>query len=196
MGQPPAGGQGGTMPGGTMPGGTMPGGTMPGGTMPGGTMPGGTAQGGAQLGAPPQGTFPDGGQSEGGVGSMAGLLGGAEVSDEVAALLLQDADDYTWVAAAVGSQSAASYQLETEESVMPVGGFNGSDPSPTLEEFQEYVAAGEIHWFVGGGGFGGQNGGSSASSEIAAWVEENFTATTVDDVTLYDLSDGAAATTS
>lgn len=185
MGQPPAGGPGGMMPGGTMPGGAMPGGAAQGG-----------AQGGAQLGAPPQGTFPDGGQGEGGMGGMAGLLGGAEVSDEVAALLLQDADDYTWVAAAVGSQSAASYQLETEESVMPVGGFNGSDPSPTLEEFQEYVAAGEIHWFVGGGGFGGQNGGSSASSEIAAWVEETFTATTVDDVTLYDLSDGAAATTS
>jgi 4-amino-4-deoxy-L-arabinose transferase-like glycosyltransferase len=187
MGQPPARGQGGTMPG---------------GTMPGGTMPGGGAQGGAQPGTPPQGAFPGDGQGEGGMagmegmGGMAGLLGGAEVSDEIAALLLQDADDYTWVAATVGSQSAASYQLETEGSVMPIGGFSGTDPSPTLEEFQEYVAAGEIHWFVGGGGFGGQNGGSSASSEIAAWVEENFAATTVDDVTLYDLSDGAAVTTS
>jgi hypothetical protein len=124
---------------------------------------------------------------------MGGLLGGTEVSDEVRSLLLQDADDYTWAAAVVGSQSAASYQLATEESVMPVGGFNGSDPSPTLEQFQEYVTAGEIHWFVGGGGFGGQNGGSSASSEIAAWVEENFTATTVDGVTLYDLSGGDTA---
>ena len=74
---------------------------------------------------------------------------------------------------------------------MAIGGFNGSDPSPTLEEFQAYVAAGEIHYFIasGTGGFGGnQMGGSSASSDIAAWVAENFTATTVDGVTLYDLT--------
>ena len=45
-----------------------------------------------------------------------------------------------------------------------------------------------------GGGFGGnQMGGSSASNEIAAWVAENFTATTVDGVTLYDLATGAAS---
>jgi hypothetical protein len=76
---------------------------------------------------------------------------------------------------------------------MAVGGFNGSDPSPTPAQFQEYVRAGQIHWFIGGGGFGGQqSGGSSASSEIAAWVQENFTATTVGGVTLYDLS-GASA---
>ena len=31
-------------------------------------------------------------------------------------------------------------------------------------------------------------GGSSDGSEIAAWVEANFTATTVDGVTLYDLT--------
>lgn len=176
--------------GGRLPGGAQPpigaGGAAPGGAMPGG-MPGGTAQGG------PQGAFPGGGTGgEGGMGGgMGGLLDGAEVSDEVAALLLQEADRYTWAAAAVGSQNAASYQLETEQPVMAVGGFNGSDPSPTLEQFQQYVADGELHWFVGGGGFGGQDGGSSASSEIAAWVEENFTATTVDGVTLYDLTGGA-----
>ncbi|WP_423464165.1 glycosyltransferase family 39 protein [Promicromonospora sp. MS192] len=193
-------------------GGGMPGGGMPGGGMPGGGMAGAGGQaGGGQMGQPPTGgqtgQSPTGGQTgqsptgadgtggmAGGMGGgMGGLLNGAEVSEEVAALLLQDADRYTWAAAAVGSQNAASYQLETEQPVMAVGGFNGSDPSPTLEQFQEYVAAGEIHWFVGGGGFGGQNGGSSSSSEIAAWVEENFTATTVDGVTLYDLTGAAAA---
>ena len=43
---------------------------------------------------------------------------------------------------------------------MAIGGFNGSDPSPTLAQFQEYVADGEIHWFIGGGGFGQSMGGS------------------------------------
>ena len=76
---------------------------------------------------------------------------------------------------------------------MAIGGFNGSDPSPTLAEFQEYVADGRIHYFIGGGGgFGGQRGGSDASNEIATWVEANYTATTVGGTTVYDLTSGGA----
>ena len=95
------------------------------------------------------------------------------------------------------AENAASYQLPTEEPVMPIGGFNGGDPSPTLEQFQAYVAEGEIHYYIasGGGGGGGQPGGgggagedSSSSSSIATWVSENFTAQTVDGVTVYDLT--------
>ena len=74
---------------------------------------------------------------------------------------------------------------------MSLGGFNGSDPYPTLEQFQQYVADGEVHYYIAGGGFGGgggQMGGSSTTSEIQSWVEDNFTATTVDGVTLYDLT--------
>ena len=71
------------------------------------------------------------------------------------------------MAAAVGSNTAAGYQLATEEPVMAIGGFNGSDPSPTLAEFQQLVADGEIHCFIGGSGFGQSTGGSDASSEIA-----------------------------
>jgi hypothetical protein len=122
---------------------------------------------------------------------MGGLLGSTEPSAALEELLTTDSGDYTWVAAAVGSNNAAGYQLSTEEPVMAIGGFNGSDPSPTLAEFEAYVAAGEIHYFIGGSGFGQSMGGSSASSEIASWVAENFTATTVDGVTVYDLTTGA-----
>lgn len=184
----PAAGQNGAAPGGAQ-GGAPPAGAQ-GGALPGATQQGGAQQGGAQQ----DGRLDDGQDDARGAGQgMSGLLGGTEVSDELSSLLLEDADAYTWAAAIVGSQSAASYQLATEEAVMPIGGFNGSDPSPTLQEFQEYVAAGEIHWFIGGGELGGQNGGSSASSEIAAWVEENFTARTVDDVTMFDLTEGGLA---
>jgi hypothetical protein len=71
---------------------------------------------------------------------------------------------------------------------MAIGGFNGSDPSPTLAQFQTYVADGQVHWFIGGGMGMASDGGSSASAEIAAWVRANFTAQTIDGVTLYDLS--------
>ena len=52
---------------------------------------------------------------------------------------------------------------------MAIGGFNGTDPSPTLAQFQQYVAEGKIHYFIGGGTGGGtRTGGSAAAQEIAA----------------------------
>ncbi|MFG3602984.1 ArnT family glycosyltransferase [Micromonospora chersina] len=178
-------------PGGQFPGGRFPGfpGGRNGGTAPGGRN-GGTAPGGQNGGTAPGGgspQFPGGGRSQG--GGMGGLLDAREPSAELKALLEADADDYTWVAATVGSNNASGYQLATREPVLPIGGFNGSDPSPTLAQFQRYVAEGRIHYFIGGGGFRA-NGGSNASAEIAGWVAENFTAQTVDGVTVYDLSSG------
>jgi 4-amino-4-deoxy-L-arabinose transferase-like glycosyltransferase len=134
----------------------------------------------------------------GGAGRAGGLLGGdTAVSSSIRSLLRADASKYTWAAAAVGSQTAASYQLASGEAVMPVGGFNGSDPSPTLAEFQRLVKEGRIHYFIASGrGFGGSNGGSNASGSIASWVQANFAARTVGGVTLYDLTSGSGATAS
>jgi hypothetical protein len=119
------------------------------------------------------------------------------------ALLKADADAYTWVAASISSNTAAGYQLATGEPVMPIGGFNGSDPSPTLTQFQQYVADGRIHYFISGGpgpgGMGGPGGKGptgdrSYSQQISEWVQETFTATTVDGVTIYDLTSPSAST--
>jgi len=115
-------------------------------------------------------------------------LDAGTVPDAVKAALLQDADRYTWVAAAVGANRAAGFQLATERSVMPIGGFNGSDPSPTLEQFKEYVRQGKLHWFISGGDFGRNLGGSQEAQAIEAWVTSTFTPTRIDGVTLYDLS--------
>lgn len=155
-------------------------------------MDGGQPSDGQSLGGARDGLGKDGNGNGGQVGGAGGLLGGGDVDDELAAALKEDADSYRWVAATVGSQNAASYQLATECSVMPIGGFNGSDPSPTLEQFQEWVSEGLIHYFIGGGvGGGTQIGGSDTSSQITAWVEENFTATTIGAVTVYDMTQSA-----
>ena len=72
---------------------------------------------------------------------------------------------------------------------MAIGGFNGSDPWPTLAAFQQYVADGQIHYFIAGGQGGGPGGGGGgAASEITTWVEANFTATTIGGTTVYDLT--------
>ena len=62
-------------------------------------------------------------------GGMGGLLNATEASSEVVSALQSNASSYTWVAAAVGSNTASGYQLESGYSVMPIGGFNGMSGS-------------------------------------------------------------------
>ena len=181
QGGPGGGGTRGGMPG-QAPGGTT--GQAPGGTT--GQAPGGTA-GGTRGGA----------GGAGGAGGMGGLLNAAAPSTAVTSALSAGADQYTWVAAAIGSQNAAGLQLGTQLPVMAIGGFNGSDPSPTLAQFQALVQQGKIHYFLAGGGMGGnQTGGSNASSQISTWVQQNFKAVTIGTSTFYDLTQAAAGGTS
>ncbi|GAB18736.1 putative glycosyltransferase [Gordonia effusa NBRC 100432] len=186
----PGGMNGGTMggPGGMarMPGGSTmggPGGTtgMPGGST-GGTLPSTTGQQGA-----PGGSSPIGGPG----GRSGGLLWGSNPTDAVIATLNEDSDRYTWVAAAVGSMTASGYQLSTNHSVMPIGGFNGTDPSPTLDQFKELVAQKKIHYYIASGrdGFMGNSDSSRTSAQISSWIEANFTSKSVDGITLYDLTE-------
>lgn len=145
-----------------------------------GTTDGGTGPGGGAI----AGAGGRDGNHRGGPGG--GFLNAGRPSDALVALLRENGDAYTWAAATISSNGAAGYQLATELPVMPIGGFNGSDPSPTLEQFQQYVASGQIHYFIGGGsGPGGRQGTTSA---ISQWVADNFTAKEVDGVTLYDLT--------
>jgi 4-amino-4-deoxy-L-arabinose transferase-like glycosyltransferase len=152
-----------------------------------GTFPQGGTPGG-QGGTTQQGTAPTGTGNAG--GGMGGLINGASVSSDMVTLLSSNASSYTWVAAATGAQNSASYQLATGYPVMAIGGFNGSDPSPTLEAFKALVAQGKIHYYIAAGSMGNQGGGSNVSSEISTWVSANFTAQTSSSVTVYDLTQG------
>jgi hypothetical protein len=118
---------------------------------------------------------------------MGGLLGTSTPSDALVTALRTDAASYTWAAAVVGSNNAAGYQLAAELPVMAVGGFNGTDPAPTLEVFQQLVADGKIHYFIGGSMMQGETG-SDAAARISEWVAANFEAETFGGATVYDLS--------
>jgi hypothetical protein len=181
------GGRGG-FPGGGGMGGGRPGGGM--GARPGqGTgngAPGtGTTNGtpGANAGRAPRG------------GGMGGILGGAgisEVSSQLITMLQQGAKGYTWAAAAITSNGAAPVQIAAKVPVMAIGGFNGTDPAPTLSEFQQLVAQGKVHYFIGATGRGGLGGGGDGekSNDITTWVQQNFKAQTVGSSTVYDLTTG------
>ncbi|MEV4112366.1 glycosyltransferase family 39 protein [Nonomuraea sp. NPDC049695] len=152
--------------------------------------------GGQALRQPPGGTQGQGGAGFGGRGmgrggmGMGGLLNAGTPAAELTALLKTGASAYTWAAATVGSNNAAGYQLAGGQPVMAVGGFNGTDPAPTLEQFKQYVAAKKIHYFIGTGmGEGrGSTGGSDDAAQIAAWVQDTFTGTTVGGTTIFDLT--------
>ncbi|WP_409431227.1 ArnT family glycosyltransferase [Mycobacterium sp. SMC-16] len=169
--------------------GAMPSVSGPGGRSAGwGPPPGhGKARGpaggpGHAMGAPPPGFRPGGGLFESPVPGVA-----------LTSLLGTDAGKYRWAAAVVGSTNAAGYQLAARVPVMAIGGFNGTDPAPTLAQFQQYVAAGQVHYFVEGSvkmGWGphGQDDAKQESQQIATWVGQHFTATTVDNTVVYDLT--------
>jgi hypothetical protein len=197
-------GRAGRIPGGGFPGG----GTLPGGgAFPGGGIGTGTGNGGTNPfpgfagGAP---TFGRGGSRGGfggpGGGAGGGFLNGSQSNAALNKLLQSDASRYPWAAATVNANNAAGYQLGSGEPVMAIGGFNGTDPAPTLAQFEKYVSEGKIHYFIAsgggfaGGGFGGGAGGGTSddASQITSWVEAHFTSETVGGVTVYNLTTGAS----
>lgn len=131
----------------------------------------------------PRGNFTGGGSR----GGIAGLLTTSTPGDALVSLLQANSTAYTWAAATIGSNPAAGYQLAADVPVLAVGGFNGTDPYPTLAQFQQYVREGRIHYFVGGATSMGRGSGSDDAQEIAQWVADTFTATSVAGTTVYDL---------
>ncbi|BCK54907.1 hypothetical protein NWFMUON74_26790 [Nocardia wallacei] len=165
-----------------------------------GVVPGAGVQSGAgvvpgagvQSGAGAAGATVDGGVGvrTGGMG-MGGPFGAVKPGANIVAALRADAGAYTWAAAMIGSDNAAAYQLATGEPVMAIGGYNGTDPAPTLAQFQQYVAQHRIHYFIDGSvmfGMRGATTGSQESAAIAAWVKAHYPARTIDGVTVYDLT--------
>jgi len=109
----------------------------------------------AQIAAAPGGTAGAGGQTT----TSRALVNALKVNEH----------KYRWVAAVSGSQNAATLELATGGApVMAIGGFDGEGGNLTLAQFKQYVARGEIHYYINsntsrGGGFSasGAPGGTS-----------------------------------
>lgn len=112
--------------------------------------------------------------------------------------LKANASHFRWVAATSGSQSAASLELVTGgEPVMAIGGFDNEGGNLTLAQFKQYVARGEIHYYLasssGGGGGPGGGTGAPSSSAITSWVKAYFRSVKVGEQTVYDLTQARAS---
>ncbi len=139
-------------------GGKFPGGGFPpqGGKFPGGGFP---PQGGK---SPIGGNFPAGGMNF-----------GEQDNSKVISYLKSHREGAKFLLVTFGAQTAAAYITATGENVMPVGGFDGEDPTPTLAKFKELVKAGDIRYVMVGGIGESRNGNTQASSSISTWVSAN-----------------------
>jgi 4-amino-4-deoxy-L-arabinose transferase-like glycosyltransferase len=116
-------------------------------------------------------------------------VGQTKVSPRIIQTLSADAGAYTWVAATNGANEAAPYQLATGDAVMPIGGFSAGDPSPTLQQFQQYVFQHRVHYYIEGQmPRGPRDRTGTEADKITEWIKHTFASTSVDGVTIYDLT--------
>jgi 4-amino-4-deoxy-L-arabinose transferase-like glycosyltransferase len=161
-----------------------------------------TAYGGGDPSAGPQSAASFGGPGGGPAGGLgAGLGAGATIDQALVEYLVANAGAARWIVAVSGSQTAATIQLSAGLPVLTMGGFTGSDPTPTLEDLRAAIMAGELRYvLIGGpgsgrGGFGGSAdpGDGGASSAISSWVAGSCTAVTIDGGATSGLYDCAGA---
>ncbi|MEG8183178.1 glycosyltransferase family 39 protein [Nocardia terpenica] len=101
---------------------------------------------------------------------------------QLAAMLA--ATNSTWAAAINGSSAAAGLELQSDKAVMAIGGFSGSDPTPTLSQFQADVRAGKVGYYIVENGGRGRN----QHTDITDWVTATFTPQQVGNTTVYKLT--------
>jgi 4-amino-4-deoxy-L-arabinose transferase-like glycosyltransferase len=119
--------------------------------------------------------------------SFAAVMFGDIPEEEVVARLRAAPASVEWPSAMVGSETAANYQLEGGRSVLPIGGFDGTDPFPTLKQFQAMVDEGKVASFVIQALPPLTLEGRGESAKIVEWVRTNFPAEQIEGAQYYDL---------
>jgi hypothetical protein len=70
---------------------------------------------------------------------------------------------------------ASPYIVATGQEVLPIGGFSGFAPEPTLGRIRQLVSGGQLRFFLLGGGQAGPAGRNSDTElyKITSWVEKS-----------------------
>jgi 4-amino-4-deoxy-L-arabinose transferase-like glycosyltransferase len=137
------------------------------------------------AGAPPapRGAFPPGGRMVAPGGP------GASVSAATISYLEQHQGSAKYLVAATGSQVTAPIIIKTGRPVVTIGGFNGSDPTPTVAQLAALVKHGELRYvLMSNRGGGGGPPGARASAALDQWVKAHGTVVRSGGVTLYRVS--------
>jgi 4-amino-4-deoxy-L-arabinose transferase-like glycosyltransferase len=161
-----------------------------------GGFPGGFggAPGGFPGGFPgdgPQGGRPQGGGSRGGDGgnsarsALAGMDASALTAQQQAILdyVVRNAPNAQIKLAVDGtSNQAAPWIINSDVTVIGMGGFSGTDNAPSVAQLNSWVASGRLTFVLGStgggfGGFGGRAGGTdSPATQRTQWISQHCTA--------------------
>lgn len=112
---------------------------------------------------------------------------GATPSPLIVDLMRRTEGKQEWAAATYSAQNAALYQIESGQPVIPLGGWLGTDPAPTLSTFKALVADGKIGYFIWQQDLLDRAELSAETMTISKWVQDNFKEQTIDGVRIYDL---------
>jgi 4-amino-4-deoxy-L-arabinose transferase-like glycosyltransferase len=140
----------------------------------------------ATIGQPHEGGGPSVGPAE---ATGQHHFGFGQMSDNADLNAMLKGTNTEWSAAILRSSTAAGLELSTDTAVMAIGGFSGSDPAPTLSQFQDDVAQHKIAYYIVMNTRGrGPGGGNRGHDDIAKWVAGTFPSSKVGDATVYNLS--------
>ncbi|MFD7843778.1 ArnT family glycosyltransferase [Nocardia sp. NPDC059764] len=106
----------------------------------------GVHNGGSPIAGPARSQRGGPGQNAGGSGQYGGGQRGGVADPQIVSLV--DGSDARWAAAAIGAQDVGTLELTTGKALLAIGGFSGRDPSPTLAQFQQYVADHQIGYLL------------------------------------------------
>jgi hypothetical protein len=155
------------------------GGAGPAGGLGGGFGSGRTSRPGGGFGA---GSDSGAGGRPAGGGATAGAGNGMWAGNGTLTTAQQDLLDYVqehrdgarYVLTTTNVYEATTYILRASADVLSVGGFSGQAPSPTLTQFEQYIASGQVRYvyLTTFGGLAAPAGQTSqtAESQIEAWV--------------------------
>ncbi|WP_188308687.1 glycosyltransferase family 39 protein [Streptomyces sp. CBMA123] len=93
-------------------------------------------------------------------------------------------DGARYLFAASDWSAAAPFILATGEEVLPMGGFSGSAPSPTLAEFRQLIRKGELRYVLLGTDHrgGDDSAGATTTAQVQSWVRSACTQVPATDV--------------
>ncbi len=117
---------------------------------------------------------PSGGANPGGPANMAPV----KLSSEAIAYLEANQGSAKYLVAGHGSMTTASLIIETGKAVVTIGGFNGSDPTPTVSGLAAMVHKGELKYVLVSSSGGGGPSGAGNQQAINSWVRTHGTAVT------------------
>ncbi|MCX4760131.1 glycosyltransferase family 39 protein [Streptomyces sp. NBC_01275] len=152
---------------------------MPGG---GGGWGSGSGSGGVMPSFPGTGGGSAGGGS-GAPGGFGGLGGGTTLTSDQRKILdyatEHSGDARITLAVEGGATGAATFILNSDATVIGMGGFIGSDDAPSVRQLRKWTRNGELRYVLGSdssGGLGAMMGGAdSAASQRSTWITENCT---------------------